>query len=96
MKHILSDVADLSLTRQTTSLQEAEELARSNQVDVVIVDQAQNTEGQESRSEAVNCLLAVPCLRVIVVSLDSGDLSIYRQDCLEEASVENLLAALEV
>ena len=95
LKHILSDVADLSLTRQTTSLQEAEELARSNQVDVVIVDQAQNTEGQESRSEALKRLLAVPCLRVITVGLDSGDLWVYRQDCVEEASVENLVAAIE-
>jgi DNA-binding NarL/FixJ family response regulator len=94
LKHLLSDVADLSLTRQTTSLQEAEELARSNQVDVVILDQAQEAEGQDGRSEVVKLLLAVPRLRVIAVSLDSGDLWVYRQDYVEEASVENLLAAL--
>ena len=95
LKHILSDVADLSLTRQTTSLQEAEALAQSGQVDVVILDQAEEAEGQDGRSEAVDRLLAVPCLRVITVGLDSGDLWVYRQDCAEEASVENLVAALE-
>ena len=96
LKHILSDVADFRLSGQTVSLQEAESLARSNQVDVVIIDQAEAGEGQESRSEAVNRLLAVPCLRVITVGLDSGDLCVYRQDCLEEASVENLVAALDI
>lgn len=92
LKHILSDVADISLTRQTTSLQEAEELARSKQVDVVIVDQAEEAE----RFEAVNRLLTSPCVRVIIVGLDSGDLRVYRQDCVEKASVEDLIAALEV
>ena len=58
------------------------------------LDQAEEAEGQDGRSEAVNCLLAVPCLRVITVGLDSGDLWVYRQERVEEASVEDLVAAL--
>ena len=95
LKHILANTADLTATRQTTSLQEAEKLARSGKVNVVIIDQADETKGQESRAEAVSRLLSVPCLRVITVGLDTGDLWVYKQERVEEASVEDLVAALD-
>lgn len=94
LKHILADTTDLTLTRHATSLQEAEDLARSEKVDVVIIDQADEAEGQESRAAAITRLLAIPELRVITVGLNSGDLCVYRQERVEEASVEDLVAAL--
>lgn len=95
LKHILTNAADSTPTKQTTSLQEAEELAREEQVDVVIIDQADETEGQESRTEAVTRLLAIPGVRVISVGLTTGDMWVYKQERIEEVSVEDLVAALD-
>ena len=95
LKHMLANTADLTLTGQITTLQEAEELARSNEVDVVIIDQADEAEGRESRAEAIARLLTVPNMRVITVGLDTGDMSVYRQKRVEAASVEDLVAALD-
>jgi len=95
LRHILDNTAGLTLTRQTTSLQEAEELAREQQVDVVIIDCADETEWQESRTAAVTRLLAIPGVRVISVSINTGDMWVYRQERVEEVSVEDLVAALD-
>jgi DNA-binding NarL/FixJ family response regulator len=95
LKHILDNSAGLTLTRQTTSLIEAEELAREKQVDVVIIDCADETEGRVSPNGAVTCLLAIPGVRVISVGLNTGDMWIYRQERVEEVSVEDLMAALD-
>lgn len=94
LRHILASSADLPPTRQTTSLQEAEELARTKQVDIVILEAADETEGQDSGTEAVTRLLAIPGVRVISVSLKTGDMRVYRQERVEEVSVEDLVAAL--
>ena len=95
LKHILADTPNLTLTSHATSLQEAEDLARSQEVDVVIIDQADEAEGQENRTAAIAPLLEVPKLRVITVGLNSGDLCVYRQERVKEASVEDLVAALD-
>ena len=95
LRHILDNSADLTLTRQTTSLQEAEQLTREKRVDVVIVEQADEIDGQDSRAEAFTRLLTMPGVRVISVSLASGDMWVYRQERVEEVSVEDLVAALE-
>jgi DNA-binding NarL/FixJ family response regulator len=94
LKHILANTADFTLTRQISALQEAEEIARSNEVDVVIIDQADEAGGRESRAAAIARLLTVPNIRVITVGLDTGDLLVYKQERVEEASVEDLVAAL--
>lgn len=94
LKHILANTADLPVTRQTTSLQEAEELVHSKEVNVVIIDEAGEAEERESRADAITRLLLMPNARVITVSLNTGGLSVYRQERVEEASVEDLVAAL--
>ncbi len=95
LKHILSNTADLAPTIQTTSLQEAEELARSNQVDIVILDHADEPEQTKSQVNAISRLLSLPNLRVITVGLNTGELCVYRQERVEEASVNDLVAALK-
>jgi chemotaxis response regulator CheB len=95
LKQILADAADLSLTRQTTSAQEAEELAAAQQVDVVIIEQEDDEEKRKSCPGFIARLLAVPGVRVICVGMRSGDMWVYKQERVEEVSVEDLLAALD-
>lgn len=95
LKRVLADTSNLTLTSHATSLQEAEDLAQSQEVDVVIIDHADEAEEQEIRAATIARLLAVPEMRVITVGLNSGDLCVYRQERVEEASVEDLVAALD-
>ena len=94
LKYILNGETDLTLTKQVSSLLEAEELVRMGQVDVVIFVLPDKEEEKESRAETIISLLSRPGIRVVVVSLNGNDLSIYRREQIEEASVEDLVAAL--
>ena len=67
---------------------------RVGEVDVVIYVLADRAEGQQDRAKTITSLLSRPSVRVIVVSMKAGDLCIYRQERIEEASVEDLFAAL--
>jgi DNA-binding NarL/FixJ family response regulator len=94
LKHILAGQSDLAQSQQVPSLQEAQELVRTGQADVVICERSDKVEEQECCMRKISSLLSRPGVRVIVVSLKAGDLSIYRRDCIEEASDEDLVAAL--
>jgi DNA-binding NarL/FixJ family response regulator len=94
LKHVLADTTDLAQMVQVSTLQEAEEMMRIGQVDVVIIVLDDQAEGQEDRAKAITSLLSRPGVRVIVVSMKARDLCIYRQERIEEASVEDLVAAL--
>lgn len=90
LKRILAETIDLASSIHTTSLQEAEELLGTRQIDAVIVDRSD--EGGDD--QALSRLLSYPGVRVITVKLDSGDLWIYRQERVLEASVTDLVTAL--
>ena len=94
LKHILADTTDLAQMDQVSSLQEAEELVRMGQADVVICVRCDKGEGQECCVNNITSLLLRPRVRVIVVSLKTGDLSIYSREKIEEASDEDLVAAI--
>ena len=95
LKHILDKAADLELMKHTASLQEAEDLAREKQVDVVIIEQVEGAEMPEKRTETVTRLLSIPGVRVISVDLNSADMWVYKQERVVEVSVEDLLAAID-
>ena len=94
LKHILGKSADLELMEHTPSLREAEELAQEKQIDVVILEQVEETDRLEKRADAVTRLLSIPGVRVISVDLNSADMWVYKQERVEEVSVEDLMAAL--
>jgi len=94
LKRALADVTDLDIVDQVDSFQQAEALARTQEVDVVIIDQAENENDQLSHNEAAARLLSLPGIQVITVSLDTGDMWIYRQERVIEASPADLVAAL--
>jgi DNA-binding NarL/FixJ family response regulator len=95
LRHILGKSHDVELMKYSTSLDEAEKLAREKKVDVVIIEQVEDTQRSTKHAEAVTRLLAIPDVRVISVSLDTGDMWIYKQTRVEEVSVEDLLAAID-
>jgi DNA-binding NarL/FixJ family response regulator len=94
LKRLLADLGEVVIVDQVGSVQEAGDLARQGEVDVVIIDQAAGSDNQASRNEAISCLLAVPSVRVISLSLDTDDLWVYRQERVVKASVDDLVAAL--
>jgi DNA-binding NarL/FixJ family response regulator len=95
LRRLLAEVADLVILDQVSSLKEANDLALQEKVDVVIVDQAEGINHQTSRNEALSYLIANPDVRVISVSLDTEDMRVYKQQRVVEASVEDLVAALQ-
>jgi DNA-binding NarL/FixJ family response regulator len=95
LKHLLGQSPNLALMKQSSSLDEAEHLAREKKVDVVIIEQMEDAQRSTKRAEAVARLLAIPDVRVISVGLDTGDMWIYQQTRVEEVSVEDLLAAID-
>lgn len=88
LKQMLARVAQVHLA---SSCGEAEELARAQKVDVMIVDQADD---QVIGNEAISRLLSLPRMKVITVSLAAGDLQIYQHERVVEASPEALIAAV--
>jgi len=94
LKHILADMPNLAHISQVSSLQEAEELMQMRQTDIVIYVLNDEANGKSNYAKAISSLLSRPGLRVIVVSMKSDELCIYRQELIEEASVEDLAAAL--
>jgi len=94
LKYILAGSNGLARTDQVSSLLEAEEWVRMGQVDVVIFVLPENAGGQESRAKTIISLLSRPGVRVIAVSMKANDIYIYRRERIEEASVEDLVAAL--
>lgn len=95
LKHILSKSHNVELMKYSTSLVEAENLAREKKVDVVILEQVEDTEGSSKRAEVVARLLAIPDIRVISIGLDTGDMWIYKQERVAEVSTEDLLSAID-
>jgi DNA-binding NarL/FixJ family response regulator len=94
LKKILAETADLAFARHANSLEEAEELVHAEQIDVIIVDRADETDMPAAHNEIFARLVSSPGIRVLTVSLTKGDLWIYRQERVIEASVEDLVAAL--
>jgi DNA-binding NarL/FixJ family response regulator len=94
LKHILAGTIDLAQTDQVSSLQEAEELVRMDQANVVICVRCDKGKGQECCVNNIKPLLSRPGVRVIVVSLKTGDLSIYSREQIKEASDEDLVSAI--
>lgn len=88
LKRLLARVAEVELA---TSVREAEELAKRQRVDAVIVGQADD---QMADSEIIVRLLSLPGTRVIIVSLQTGAMQVYRHEQVNEASVEELIEAL--
>ena len=95
LSNVLADRADPSCTTQTSSIQEADELAQEGKVDVIIIDRALDVEEQTDQYQFVSRLLSFPEVRVITVSLVTDDLWIYKQERVETASVEALVAAID-
>ena len=94
LKHILAGTIDLAQTDKVSSLQEAEKLVRMGQADVVICVGCDKVKEQESCVKNITSLLSRPGVRVIAVSLKTGDLSIYSREQIKEASDEDLVAAI--
>lgn len=88
LHRVLSEVASVI---SVSTIQEAEQMARSRHVDVVLVDQ---NDDETSRDNTIARLLAIPNLKVVVVSLDTYSLRIYIQSRVQDATVEDLLAAI--
>jgi DNA-binding NarL/FixJ family response regulator len=88
LKHLLAKVA---LVELVDSIEEVEDLIHKQQVDVVIIDRA---EDQMTDDKIVSRLLSVPGIRVITVSLEADDMRIYQHSKVGEASVEDLVAAV--
>jgi DNA-binding NarL/FixJ family response regulator len=95
LKRILAASKDLEVVGHEQSLPEAEKRVREGGVDVVIVDQAIDVDNHSARSETLSRLLAIPDVQVITVSLETGDMWVYRQERLVQASDDDLVAALE-
>jgi DNA-binding NarL/FixJ family response regulator len=91
LKRILAEETESVSVGDATSLEEAEELLQTRPFDAVILDQSDDA---IDASQTVSYLLSFPDLRVITAKLDSGDLRIYRQQRVLEASVEDLMTAL--
>ena len=88
LKHLLAKVA---LVIPVGSIEEVEDLMHKQQVDVVIIDRA---EDQLTDDKTISRLLTVPGMRVITVSLEADDMQIYQHKQVGEASVEDLVAAV--
>lgn len=95
LKRLLADMGNVVVLDQVGSLQKAHDLTRCDEVDIVIIDQDEGINHQASRNEAISYLLALPDVRVISVSLETDDMRVYKQERVVEASVEDLLAALQ-
>jgi CheY-like chemotaxis protein len=88
LKRLLLDVAVVEFAE---SVEEVEELVRRGQVDMVLVDRAEDQPGD---SQVISRLLSVPGARVITVSLATGDMQIYQHKQIGGASVDDLVAAV--
>lgn len=88
LRRMLASVAQVEAV---SSRREAEDLARASTVDVIIVDQEDD---QLAGDEVVARWPALPGMRVIVVSLEAGDLQIYQREQVVGASPEALVAAV--
>ena len=94
LKRILATSSELEVVGHVQSLPEADKRVRGGGVDVIIVDQSISVDDHVSRSEALSFLLSIPDVQVITVSLETGDMWIYRQERLVQASADDLIAAL--
>jgi DNA-binding NarL/FixJ family response regulator len=94
LKNILAGTIDIAQMDQVSSLEEAEDLVLMGQVDVVICVRCDKANEQEGCVKNIAVLLSRPGVRVIVVSLEAANLSIYSREQIEEASEEDLVAAL--
>lgn len=88
LKRLLAKVA---LVELADSIEKVEDLMHKQQVDVVIVDRA---EDRMTNSETISRLLSVPGVRVITVSLEGDDMQIFQHKQVGEVSVEDLVAAV--
>ena len=90
---LLSKKQDLELVGAAVGVQEAASLVQGTRVDVVLFEQAP---GGDPPQDMLFHLLDTPSreARVVTVSLDAGDMQIYRREQVDRASVENLVAAL--
>ena len=91
LKRILAEKANQVSASVTASLVEAKAVLQTGQIDAVIVDQSDDRGDDD---QTISYLLSYPGVRVITAKLDSGDLWIYRQQRVLEASVEDLVIAL--
>ncbi|MCP5101418.1 MAG: response regulator transcription factor [Chloroflexi bacterium] len=94
LKLLLGSISGLAPVLHADSLQESEKIARTQKVDIVIIDHADETTNKEAHQETVSYLLRQPNIRVITISLTSGDMWVYRQERVTAASVEDLATAL--
>ncbi len=88
LNRVLSKVASVV---SVSTIQEAEQMVRTEQIDVVLVDQ---NDDEASRDNTIARLLAIPNIKVVVVSLNTYSLRIYTQSHVQDATVEDLLAAV--
>jgi DNA-binding NarL/FixJ family response regulator len=88
LKRLLDKVA---LVEFADSIEEVEELVHQQQVDAVIIDQAEN---QMTGNEVISRLLSLPGVRVITVSLTGDEMQVYRYEQVGKASVEDLIQAV--
>ncbi len=94
LKHLLGNISGLAPVLHTDSLQESKNLTRIHQIDIVVIDHADEENNKKAHHETVSQLLRQSNLRVITISLTSGDMWVYRQERVVEASVEDLATAL--
>lgn len=88
LKRLLARVAEVELA---TSIREVEELVRRQRVDAVIVGRADE---RIPDSEMIARLLSLPGTRVIIISLQTGAMQVYRHEQVNEVSIEALIEAL--
>lgn len=94
LKHLLGDISDLASVLHTNSLQESKNIVRTQKADIVIIDHADEANSKEAHHETVSYLLRQHNIRVITISLASGDMWVFRQEKVVAASMEDLATAL--
>ena len=94
LKHILADRIDLVGSTQVSSLREAADLVQLGQFDVVICVLSDTGNGSECCTDKVSSLLTRPGVRLLIVSLKTGDISVFKRERILEASDEDLVSAL--
>ena len=94
LKHILADKIDLAGSADVSSLQEAAELVQMEKADTVICVLSERPDVKDCCADRVSSLLSRPGVRLLIISLETGDISVFSRECIVEASDEDLVAAL--
>ncbi|MCP4422666.1 MAG: hypothetical protein GY805_39155 [Chloroflexi bacterium] len=90
----MGSISGLDSVLHAHSQEESQNILQTQKVDVMIIDYADEANNKEMHHETVFHLLQQSNLRVITISLASGDMWIYRQEKVVAASVEDLAIAL--